>query len=114
MVEGNREKWSWEKEEDAGAAAPLLRLGVMESLHQPPLGGEDREDKEWVRVFLCEICSFILGKILEGCFGPWAGLKIQIGPNFFGRFSVVSGWTEMGEFHRISAHSVCIPEPCPR
>jgi hypothetical protein len=51
MVDGNRGKWS-ETEEDAGAAAPLLRLGVMESLHQPPPRGEDREENEWVRVSL--------------------------------------------------------------
>ena len=28
MVEGNRERWSWELEEDAEAAAPRLRLVV--------------------------------------------------------------------------------------
>jgi len=64
------------------------------------------------RVSWVEFLILYIEEALVGCYGSWAGLKIQIGLNCFGRFNVVTGWAKIDESHRNSAHSVRIPELC--
>jgi hypothetical protein len=104
------------KAEDDGVVLLQCRgrrlLARRSSDYQPTQRGR-KEKNEWIRVSGGEFALLYPGKIPAGLFASWAGLKIQIGPKFFDRFSVVSGRAEMGEIHRISAHSVRIPEPWP-
>lgn len=80
-----------------GGAAPRPRLTRSASFACSRHTQGRRQGNEKLGLGEAQFVFIYYRGVFVGCSGPWAGLRIQNGPKYLGRYTLIPGQNEMDE-----------------